>query len=73
MTPNRPAQTTAATTDATTVVPTTVRPGAHTQHGEARRTVLVALALGAAAAGAWFGLRRSGSPAPRKSSHTSSA
>ncbi len=63
MTPNRPAQNTDVTTDATTVVPTTARPGAHTQHGEARRTVLVALALGAAAAGAWFGLRRSGSPA----------
>lgn len=35
----------------------------HTQHGEARRTVLVALGLGAAAAGAWFGLRRGDAPA----------
>ncbi len=77
MTPNRPAQntdaTTAATTDATTVVPTTARSGAHTQHGEARRTVLVALALGAAAAGAWFGLRRSGSPADSGGTAASSA
>jgi thiol-disulfide isomerase/thioredoxin len=31
---------------------------AHHQHGEARRTLLIALGLGAAAAGAWFGLRR---------------
>ena len=73
MTPNRPAQTTAATTAATTVVTTTARPGAHTQHGEARRTVLVALALGAAAAGAWFGLRRSGSPADSAGTAASSA
>jgi len=48
MTPTRPAQTTSR---------------ARTQHGEARRTVLVALGLGAAAAGAWFGLRRGGAPA----------
>lgn len=31
---------------------------AQQQHGQARRTLLVALGLGAAAAGAWFGLRR---------------
>lgn len=31
---------------------------ARQQHGEARRALLVALGLGAAAAGAWFGLRR---------------
>ncbi len=73
MTPNRPAQTTDAATDAATVVPTTARSGAHTQHGEARRTVLVALALGAAAAGAWFGLRRGGSPAGSAGTAASSA
>lgn len=43
--------------------PTSATATARTQHGAARRTVLVALGLGAAAAGAWFGLRRSGSPA----------
>lgn len=48
MTPTRPAQPTSH---------------AQTQHGEARRTVLVALGLGAAAAGAWFGLRQGGTPA----------
>lgn len=53
MTPSRPAQATAAATGRS----------AATQHGEARRTVLVALGLGAAAAGAWFGLRRGGAPA----------
>ncbi|TDP79352.1 thiol-disulfide isomerase/thioredoxin [Aquabacterium commune] len=36
---------------------------AQRQHGEARRAALIALALGATAAGAWFGLRRQGSPA----------
>lgn len=40
------------------------------QHGEARRAVLVALGLGAAAAGAWFGLRRQGTP-PEDSTGTS--
>lgn len=53
MTTARPAQATAAATGGS---------AAH-QHGEARRTVLVALGLGAAAAGAWFGLRRGGAPA----------
>lgn len=40
------------------------RPPASPRHqpGEARRATLIALALGAAAAGAWFGLRRQGSP-----------
>lgn len=36
---------------------------AQQQHGQARRTLLVALGLGAAAAGAWFGLRRGDAPA----------
>lgn len=40
------------------------------QHGEARRAVVVALGLGAAAAGAWFGLRRQGTP-PEDSTGTS--
>lgn len=72
MTPKRPAQTTDAT-NAVTTNATNALPGAHTQHGEARRTVLVALALGAAAAGAWFGLRRSGSPADSAGTAASSA
>ena len=40
-----------------------------TQHGEARRATLVALGLGAVAAGAWFGLRRQGT-APEGSTGT---
>jgi len=39
------------------------------QHGEARRAALIALALGAAAAGAWFGLRRQGTPAAPNDAH----